>query len=32
MAYLLILGVLFCLAYPFLLVWWIYYQKRKNRN
>lgn len=25
-----LLAILFVLAYPFLLVWWIYYQKRKK--
>ena len=30
MAPYLILAILFVLAYPFLLVWWIYYQKRKK--
>lgn len=28
--FLLILAILFVLAYPFLFVWWIYYQKRKK--
>lgn len=28
--FLTILAVVFVLAYPFLLVWWIYYQKRKK--
>ena len=28
--FLIIFAVLFVLAYPFLLVWWIYYQKRKK--